>query len=370
MHQISSYILYITIFFLFLHLLLGKLRLFSLIWLYRRQKTKSIANKPVPGISVIICSRNDLANLQHNLPSILLQDYPSFEVIVVDDASTDTTLPYLQELAKEHARLQVIHIATKVGNGKKNALQVGIANATYPFLLLTDADCMPGSNQWIKSYAGIAHKNNTLALGYGAYKKEKGFLNALIRFDTASIAIQYMSYTLWRRPYMGVGRNMGYSKDLAPAFSQVNTTLASGDDDLFVQAISKKAVFKVNLEKESFTFSTAKSSCKDWLQQKGRHTTTAPLYGLSTQIRLMVQWLISAGFYTGIICTFLTGNLYNGLILLLLYTLSTGLFKGLWINRLGEKDLILLTPLLDFIYTFVQPIFVFKSWGRKKDEWN
>ncbi len=367
MEEIINYIIYFTIFCLVLNFIFGKLKLLSMVWLYYMQRKQ---NEPTICISVIICSRNDLANLQHNLNAILEQDYHSFEVIVVNDASEDGTMEYLEKLSAENSKLKIVNIQKKESAGKKQALKVGIENAQYPFILLTDADCMPNSNQWIKSHAQFANETNTLLLGYGKYKKEKGFLNTLIRFDTVTIAIQYMSRALWRYPYMGVGRNMGYSKDLSTGLSSINTTIASGDDDLFIQAISKRSTFIVNAEKESFTTSMAKPTFKEWLDQKGRHTTTAPYYSPFTKVWLMVQWLVSAGFYLGFIIILLTGDIRTGLILFTLNILSIGLFNGLWIKKLGEKDLILLAPFLDFIYTFVQPIFVIKSWGRKKDKWN
>ncbi len=366
MKEFSAYIVYFTVFCLIIQVMVGKLKLISLVWLYPTQKK----SEPSVGISVIICSRNDVENLRKNLPSILEQEYHRFEVIVVDDASTDDTNHYLEETSRLHPTLKIVRAEQKEGPGKKWALKKGIQHASYPFLLLTDADCKPQSNQWIKSHAALADEKNTLVLGYGGYQKQKGLLNLLIRFDTISIAINYMSSALWGYPYMGVGRNMGYSKDLTEAHQLVNATLASGDDDLFVQAISKKSTNRVNLNKESFTTSLAKPSWKLWLEQKGRHTTTAPYYSFFTKTWLLVQWLASAGFYMGFIIILLTGDIRIGLILFSLNSLSIGLFNGLWVNKLGEKGLILLTPFLDFIYTFVQPIFLVKSWVRKKDEWN
>jgi glycosyltransferase involved in cell wall biosynthesis len=359
--------IYITTVCLILNFIFGKLKLLAIVWLYNTQRKQ---NEPTISISVIICSRNDLNNLQHNLNTILEQDYHSFEVIVVNDASQDGTTEYLEKVSKEKAKLKIVNIQKKESSGKKQALKMGIENAQYPFILLSDADCMADTNQWIKSHAQFANEKNTLLLGYGKYKKEKGFLNALIRFDTVTIAVQYMSRALWKYPYMGVGRNMGYSKELNTGLSSINTTIASGDDDLFVQAISKGSVIIVNAEKESFTTSIAKPTWKEWFDQKGRHTTTAPYYSIFTKIWLMVQWMVSVGFYLGFIIILLTGDIRTGVILFMLNMLSIGLFNGLWIRKLGEKDLILLSPILDIIYTFVQPIFVIKSWGRNKQQWN
>lgn len=366
MKVFAEYAVWITIFCLMINFMIGKLQLISLIWLYGMQKKR----EPNLGLSVIICTHNDLENLQHNLNSILHQDYPQFEVIVVNDASNDGTKEYLNDLQLKYSHLRIVELEEKKSSGKKEALKKGIENAQFPFVVLTDADCSPTSNQWLRHYAKYAGPEKTVVLGYGKYEKKNGFINTFIRFDTVKIAMQYMSKALWKYPYMGVGRNMGYSKDLLTAHAQINSELASGDDDLFVQAVSGRSKFYILLEKESHTVSKPKEKWKDWLNQKGRHTTTAPKYSLFTKIGLLFRWLVNITFYTGIICILLTGDLQTGLMLFLLNLLCLGLFNGLWISRLGEKDLILSAPFLDFIYTFVQPIFVLKTLGRKKDRWN
>ncbi len=366
MKTFNEYILWITIFCLMINFMVGKLRLLSVVWLYHMQKK----GEPNEGISVIICTCNDLMNLKHNIHQVLLQKYPSFEVIVVNDASDDGTKDFLEDLNKQYTYLQVIHIEQKTTSGKKYALREGISAAKYPFVVLTDADCSPASDEWLTQYSTYLNNNHRVVLGYGRLKKQKGFLNTFIRFDSSRIAIQYLSKALWKYPYMGVGRNMGYSKDLVVALDTINKNIASGDDDLFVQAIKNKADFFVMLDKKSFTISESKKTWTEWLNQKGRHTTTAPHYSFFTQLSIMFQWIVSVCFYIGIICILLTGNLQTGFTLFLLNLLCLGLFNGLWLSKLGEKDLILSAPFLDFIYTFVQPVFVIKSWGRKKDQWN
>lgn len=366
MEQIKEYILYITIGCLIVQFITGKLQLLSVIWLYHLQKR----NEPVGGISVIICSRNNRADLEQNLPYILQQEYPVFEVIVVDDASSDGTEQFLDQLVSQYVHLKIIRIPEKKQPGKKWALQKGVEAAQYPFLLLTDADCKPESTNWIQSHSAFASNTNMVLLGYGKYKKTSGFLNLLIRFDTATIAKQYLSKALWKYPYMGVGRNMGLSKDVSNGFKHIDQHIASGDDDLFVQALSKRSDFKINLEPDSFTISEPKKTWEEWLNQKGRHTTTAPKYSMFAKISLMFNWLSGICFYAGLIMILLTNNYASGWMIFLLHTLSLMLFNGLWMKKLGEKDLIMFIPILNFIYIFVQPVFVIKSMGRNKREWN
>lgn len=364
--SVANYIIYITMGCLVIQFMIGKLRLLSIIWLYHLQKK----HEPVDGISVVICSRNDVENLKLNLHSILQQDYDHFEVIVVDDASIDGTQQYLAELQQQYQRLQCIRIDKKNSPGKKFALQLGIEASRHSYVLLTDADCKPASNGWIQSHAEWASSKHTVVLGYGKHQKSRGFLNLFIRYDTATIATQYMSKALWKYPYMGVGRNMAYSKDNASAFKNIDQSIASGDDDLFIQAVGNKSNFKVNLDPNSFTISKPKQTWKEWMIQKSRHTTTSSRYNWFTKISIVISWASQLVFYAGVIMILLTNNLLLGCLLFMMHTLSIMLFNGLWMKKLGEKDLILFIPILNFIYIFVQPLFLIKSWGRNKHSWS
>ena len=167
------------------------------------------------GVSVIICAKDESENLSKNLPSFLEQDYPTFEVIVVNDQSVDGTKYLLQDLEKKYKNLKVVtiddHIISRVG--KKFALTIGIKTAQYDYILLSDADCATVSNNWIrKMSASFSEKD--IVLGISPYKKQKGLLNKFIRFDEFIVMIQYLSFALAKIPYMGVGRNLGYKKSL------------------------------------------------------------------------------------------------------------------------------------------------------------
>ena len=152
-------------------------------------KSKSTAsNQP---ISIIICAKNELDNLRKNLPIILEQNYFNFEVIVVNDQSIDESIFFLDQLAKQNKHLVVVDIDDFVTHslGKKFALTLGIKTAKHEHLLLTDADCIPNSKNWIKQMSSNFN-NADIILGYGSYAKQKGLLNKIIRFDTFNVAQQ------------------------------------------------------------------------------------------------------------------------------------------------------------------------------------
>ena len=196
-------------FFLFTQIFYN-LYFFRKLIIYKKRKSNYI-----PNVSIIICAKNEYDNLKKNLKTILNQDYINYEVIVVNDQSNDNTKDLLNEYEKTYFRLKVVNIDDNVNHiiGKKFALTLGIKSAKYDHLLLTDADCFVDSNKWISSITRN-FVSSDIVLGYGAYKKEKGLLNKLIRFDTYTIAIQYFSYALRSLTYMGVGRNLAYKKSV------------------------------------------------------------------------------------------------------------------------------------------------------------
>ncbi|MEA1874508.1 MAG: glycosyltransferase [Bacteroidota bacterium] len=268
---------------------------FALIVFLRAGKSKK--TKPIhpefPPVSVIIAARNEAENLKRFLPQVLSQDYSDFEVIVVDDCSLDDSRETLYEMQKEHDNLTVSWVPNNAvqRRGKKLALSIGIKAAKNEWLLFTDADCSPASKNWIQSMAAHMHENNDFVLGYGGYRHEKSVLNSLIRFDTLKIAMRYGGYAGLGHVYMGVGRNLAYRKSLwvenrgFAGFFQ----MASGDDDLFVNAYAKSKRTAVCFSADGKTESISAYSFSDWKDQKSRHMSTSRYYAAHLRFLLLIE---------------------------------------------------------------------------------
>ena len=247
-----------------------------------------------PPFSIIICARNERQNLLKYLPSVLQQDYPApFEVVVVNDASQDDSDEVLAQLKGEHDNLYFTTIPydEKFKHGKKLALTIGIKAAKYEHLLFTDADCEPAGKYWLKHMAQGFSEGKDIVLGFGDYKKQNGFVNLWQRYDTFQIGVQYLSFALRRRAYMGVGRNLAYKKSLFEKTGgfRKHQYILSGDDDLFIRDAATKHNVAIVTEPESFTYSEPANGFGEWMGQKRRHLTTSPFYKFNIKLLLGIE---------------------------------------------------------------------------------
>ena len=177
--------------------------------IFRWRKSQPFHYDDWPGVSVVIAHKNHTRFLKKNLPFILNQHYPEFEIIIVDDNSTEAEKSILVNLDAD-LRIHVFHSEL---TGKKSALATGIEKANYDLILCTDADCKPVSDQWIKKMVQ-SRRTNEVAIGYSPMRKANGLLNLFSRFETIETAMQYFSWTKTGMPYMAVGRNMLYPRSL------------------------------------------------------------------------------------------------------------------------------------------------------------
>lgn len=327
--------------------------------------------KPGIPVSIIVCARNEAKNLEVLLPQLLHQTAGNYEVIIVDDQSTDNTKTVLEKFAN-YPNLQILHrnIKNSRDAGKKAALAAGIEAAQYEWLLLTDADCRV-TKRWLLTMRQNFIPKNAFVLAYGGYEKKKGLLNKMIRYDTVFIAMQYAGFALRGIPYMGVGRNLAYRKSVFTGYGgfQSHRHVLSGDDDLWINQQATKSNTAVELQPESFTYSEPETSLIDWMVQKRRHFSTAKyyktrhLFWLGGEIfsrlvfYLLFVVLLVAAFSPALVALFLM----RWLVLFPVFFLICRRFK--------EKDLPLYFPFFDLILP-VFNLFIYLSYiFYKKIEW-
>ncbi len=328
----------------------------------------------LPAVSVLICARNERANLQHNLPALLAQDYPNWELIVVDDASSDGSGAWLDEQARQNPRLRVLHLpeGQKPFAGKKGALEAGRQAARHPVLLLSDADCRPCSNQWIRLMAERFGPQTDLVLGYGAYEQHPGWLNRFIQFETLHTLLQYASWALAGMPYMGVGRNLAVRSEALDRQGgyAVQAFWPSGDDDLMVNRMAKKGRVALCLSSSSWTVSTPPHHYAAWRKQKSRHLSTGRFYRPLHQLVLGAYSMSHFGVYA---CMLVVSFIYGPIpvvwgLFVLRWLVIKAVLYGLG-RRFERPKLWHFSTIFDFLTMVFISTFVFKALCPKPPTW-
>ncbi|WP_455628934.1 glycosyltransferase [Parabacteroides chinchillae] len=241
-----------------------------------------LASGGQPPVSVIVYAKNESENLEKYLPSLLTQDYPDYEIIVVNDGSTDESDNVLKAYENEYKHLYHTYIPEDVKylSRKKLALTVGIKAAKNEILLFTEANCYPLSNRWIHAMAKAYQPTTSIVLGYCAYGNHKGFLHKLIAYDNLLSGIQYISSALAQHPYTGNGRNLSYTKDLffkhKGYYKSLN--LHAGDDDLFINESASKNNTIVEYSADSITEMAKIEYFKIWKEMKVSRAATRRFY--------------------------------------------------------------------------------------------
>ena len=304
-------------------------------------------------VSVIVCAKNEAQNLKANIPLLVAQQYPEFEIILINDNSSDDSLEIMEAFALQSDKIRVVDVA---GNehfwgSKKYALTLGIKRVKHEHLLFTDADCAPTSPKWIENMVNQFDNEKTIVLGYGAYHRiKRSWLNKIIRFETVLTAVQYFGYAINRNPYMGVGRNLAYT---AKTFYNnrgfmEHIKIASGDDDLFINSAATATNTAICLSPEAFTYSNPKLTWKSWFIQKRRHTSVAQHYKTKHKLQLGLFYLSQVLFL--LLAFILLGLGFNWqltlTIILLRYAIAW-IVIGSASGKLNERDLLLWFPIIE-----------------------
>lgn len=353
------------------------IQLFYFLFFFSRLAFYSVKPKTISqthAVSVIVCARDEAANLANNLPGVLIQDYKTtHEVIVVNDNSFDESKYILEQFKKEYKQMQVVELIqeAKLIPGKKFPLSIGIKTAKHEILLLTDADCVPATQHWISSMQNTYDADTEIVLGYSPYHKKNGMLNKMIRWETFHSAMQYLSYALAGIPYMGVGRNLSYKKAVFfrhKGFSAHNH-LAGGDDDLFINAAATKINTKINIDKNSFTLSNPAATWQQWKSQKNRHYTTSKFYKPLHKFLLGLYAIGQFIFYPLLIASIFFYNWKLSLIIWGIKLLVQSVVYAKTMNKLGEKDLFPLFLFFDLWMFVYYGMFAPALLKRAKKEW-
>jgi len=232
-------------------------------YLQKRKDSGERTETYKPSVSVIIVAKDEVGSLERNLPLILQQDYPDYEVIIVNIGFTDETDMLLKSFQLQHKHLYQTFLPERTldseASRKTMALTIGIKAATKDVLLFSKADSTPLTNRWIASLMEEMGQKD-IVLGYREVRKSTGFLNRLSRFDNLLYSLQYFSLALKNKPVTGTYYNVAYKKNLFfdnNGFSSfLNYKYPEG---VFLNYIMNKSNTAISLSQDSFVSSRINS---------------------------------------------------------------------------------------------------------------
>jgi len=278
--------------------------IFGRLLTFTHKNTTETSPESIESVTVAIAARNEKERLKTLIPELFKQNYKDFEVLIIDDRSTDGTHELLQDMLNIYPRLRTVTVDYTPDHvtSKKYALTLGIKVSSNDIILLTDADCVPVSKDWIRLMSEpVRERGKIYSIGYSGYEQKSGFLNSWIQFETLLTALYYLSFGLWKAPFMGVGRNLCYRKDhfmKVKAFKDI-WHLEGGDDDLFVNKYANSRNAEVVIHPNSITLSQPKTNTKSYLVQKKRHLHIGKYYKFKDKRKIGMYTLSHALFWIG-----------------------------------------------------------------------
>jgi len=330
--------------------------------------------KRIP-ISIIVCAKNEEENIKKYFQTLVSQNYPEYEIVLIDDASSDETLELFETYEKQYANVKLVKVQNNEAfwGNKKFAVTLGIKAAKNEYLVFTNAECYPSSSDWLLQISSQFTKEKTIVLGYSAYEKVKNsFLNKIIRFETMLTATQYFSWAKIGKPYMGVGRNLAYKKE---AFFNVrgfmdHMKIRLGDDDLFINQAATKKNTAILYTPESFTFSEAKTTFNSWFNQKRIQSSTVKFYKGFDRFQLGLFFFTQ--FWFLILAIVLLAFQFQWMLvtgLIIFRYLFTWISLGYAAGKLKEKDVMYWYPIIEIVLIFTQLRIFYKNLISKPIHW-
>lgn len=372
-NRLSFYVLALFIVMLFIQLCIHWIR-FSRLAFYKRYPRPK-PDEALEPVSVVVCARDAYEHLTELIPALLSQDYPQFEVVVVNDCSDDETEEFLKDLERREPRIKPVQLRQHLNffNGKKFPLSMGIKSATYDLLVLTDADCRPTSNQWLRSVVNHYDRGTEVVIGYSRYQRKSGLLNLLMRFDALQNGMIYLSAALAGRPYMGTGKNLSYRQRLFfrnKGFIE-HYTMEAGDDDVFISQVATKKNTQVQIDADNTIEVFPTTSLGTWTRERSRRYSTIPMYRLGTRALMALHYWSQFLFYASFIALFFLSPAFTlaadtpyavyyfpslAALFLLRYATQMVIYSGVS-KRLGERGLLSGLIAMDFIFAILTPLF-------------
>lgn len=351
----------LLVLFISLHLLI------TILFTIRIGTWKTKETQEQPSISIIIAARNEADNLRLLIPNLLNQEYQNFEISIGLDRCIDDSVDVLSSFNNPDLKWIDIQEVPSDWNGKKYALSSAIEQSSGEWLVFTDADCEPFSDHWFSSLAREIDEKTNIIIGVSPYISTNSWLSKLIQFEAFMTYFLYLGLSLFKRPYMAVGRNMAIRRSFFESSNgyQPIKGIVGGDDDLFIQKTNRSCI-AVIMGKESLVFTNPKSKLKDYIHQKIRHLSVGKYYSLLDSFLLSSYHFLHMGIY--LLMILYIGTKYL-LPIILIYLFIKFVSYRFVADKVGAGFNYMLLPIVDVVYAFMIPIIGIWSKFKKDIEW-
>lgn len=329
---------------------------------------KSSNHSLQPGISVVIAARNEWENLQILLPKLLAQDYPDYEIIIGLDRCTDESLNYLENHSDPSVTWIDIKEVPVDWDTKKYALHQATCKATREWLVFTDGDCCPTSTHWLTSVAKEADPSTDIIIGMSPYQSTGTWLSKYVQFEAFMTALLYASFTLLKKPYMAVGRNLAIKKSffLTCGGYKEFKNIRGGDDDLFIQRNAHPENTRLMLGHDSVVSSMPLRTWKAYFEQKIRHFSVSKYYANSHQLLITGYHISHFASVCGLV--YFIYHPYIIPILLFYLFIKLGSYRFA-MDKMGMKFNYMFLPIVDMMYAIFTPVLGIWSKLKKDIKW-
>lgn len=337
------------------------------------EKNKSqLINKNIP-ISIIIPVKNEAENLTNYIQNLLKQNHSNFEIVLINNASSDDTLDVIENLQKQHSNIKLVNVKNTEAfwGNKKYALTLGIKAASYEHLLFTETTSIPISKNWISEMVSSFSQEKTIVIGYKKLKlKRLSISNLLFRFDNVINTVQSFSFAKFGNAFNGDSSNFGYTKS---EFFKVNgfinhMNLFIGESDLFIKDASTNKNTSTVTTINSFVQSSTDYSLKNWFSEKRKKSIITSLYKFKHKLFLHLFKITKALFYSlAVYLVILNWKITTPVILA--YFLIQYIVIGKSAYKLHEKQVLFFLPILDICLILLQITIFISTRISKPTHW-
>ncbi len=228
-------------------------------------------------ISVVVACRNEALNLPMLLKSLRNQSYQSFQLILIDDHSTDSTFEIMKLAENDFENILILQ---SENYGKKQALKLGIENAKNELIITTDADCSAPS-AWLETVIQYQELTKSdLIIGLVAIQPAVTFFEKIQQLEFLSLVSSGAGAAGIGQPIMCNGANLVFQKNVwLENYSNLHPKSNTGDDIFLLHALKKRNGNINFLKSEQAIVNTmACKSMKSFFNQRQRWASKAPLY--------------------------------------------------------------------------------------------